>query len=175
VGRRQLLFCFSSALPQLPSAAESLTPPLGFPSRPASRRRLARAPIGPSPASGTAPAVGRAGPFDPRTLGCAGRAGPHQDPASALGLRGLPNPGRRASPVLSSPFGSLHRRVFLCLRVSCFVVDARLSGGLAAPRGLGYAGPSALLFTQSSVLVSALVRTESRPSASSPAGAAGCE
>ncbi len=157
--------------------------------------RLSESDLRPAPGSGRARSRARArsswgmcwASSDPGTIGGAGLAGPRLGPDRvwwrgpdrvrtrlAFGgfdgkqgrLLGLPTPRCRASPVLSSPFGSLRRHVFQCLRMCCFVVDAWLSGSLAAPRGLCHAGPSALLFTPSS----ALART-----ASSPAGAAGCE
>ncbi len=94
MGRRLFLFCSSSALPRPPSVTEPLTPPFGFLSRPAGRRRPARATAGPGHAS----AGGRVGPEDagrpgPRrarlatALGGAGRPGPRPDPARARGFR----------------------------------------------------------------------------------------
>ena len=143
MSRRPFLDVFSSALPRPPSGAEPLTPPFGYPGRPAgrpgpqpgpSRARSSwgtclalrhrevragsgqvRAQVGPGPGSGRARGA-RSRPALPgvSTTGRGGR------------LRGFPSSGRRAPPALSSPAWVT---LLLCLP------GVGVSAALTIPRG----------------------------------------
>ena len=196
MSRRPFLDVFSSALPRPPSGAEPLTPPFGYPGRPAGRP-------GPQPGpsrarsswgtcqglrhwevrAGSGQARAQAGPGGPGRLALPG--------VSTTGrggrLRGFPSSGRRAPPALSSPAW-----VTLLLCLSGVGVSAALTiprGPLGAGRGrsalprrrraarwepcgaawLRLRRAPALFFAPSG----ALAWVEPGPSASPPAGAAG--
>jgi hypothetical protein len=147
MSRRPFLDVFSSALPRPPSGAEPLTPPFGYPGRPAgrpgpqpgpSRARSswgtclalrhwevragsgqARAQVGPGPGSGRARGPGRLALPGVSTTGRGGR------------LRGFPSSGRRAPPALSSPAWVTP---LLCLS------GVGVSAALTIPRGPHGAG-----------------------------------
>ena len=196
MSRRPFLDVFSSALPRPPSGAEPLTPPFGFPGRPAGRPGPQPGPSRARSSWGTCLALRhrevRAGSGQARA-----QAGPGARSRLALRgfrrlagggrLRGFPSPGRRAPPALFSP-----ARVTLLLCLSGVGVSAALTiprgphgagrGRSALPRRrraarwepcgaawLRLRRAPALFFAPSG----ALAWVEPGPSASPPAGAAG--
>ena len=161
----------------------------------------ARRPARPGPGTEPAPAGGRAGLLPIRgrlvaragpgrararlALGDAGRAGPGRA-RLALGAAGwaTPGPGPRsgvstsggdggcgASPIPSSPFGSL-RRLSFCACVCAVSSSTRGSLG-ALLRRVASAAPGPRPFFLLRAVV--LARTESRLPASTPAGASVCD
>ena len=195
MSRRPFVVVFSSALPRPPSAAEPLTPPFGFPGRPAGRPGPQPGPVvlGDVPGSSALVGAGRVGPGPG-----SGRAG-GPDPASTSGVSTTGRGGgcgasrvRDAGlrPHCSHPLGVT---LLLCLPgvgVSAAWTISRGPAGRSEPTGGRSALPRrhraarwepcgaawlrlrrapAHFFAPSS----ALAWVEPRPSASPPAGAAG--